>query len=908
MTFRSSLLAAVLGSVALTAGVPARALTPYRVADVNPTFQSAGSHPDHFARVGARALFVARTPGLGLWASDGTAGGTVRLARNQVSIDFLAATGDLLFFISCDAQRCRLFATDGTVAGTRAVASPLSSSAASVVAGPRRIYFVRETAALGHELWTSDGTPAGTRLVKDLVPGPSSSVPENLVWFRDRLWFFALNGLWTSDGKASGTRRIAEVGRAVQVGTAGSRLLFSTFAMGGTGVRLWSSDGTAAGTRVLPGVSPRTGTGQPFFASTGTDAYFVADRQSPTGFLSDLWASDGTPGKTRKLATFDGDGLSSFFLVAGSRVAFAAFDEAHGYELWTSDGRAAGTRSFDLCPGDCDGLRSLSETSAVSDGRRIWFAGTQGFAGDQLWVSDLTRAGTHIVEDFTPDTSANPRFFQAGGGKVFFLAGQFSDTQLWTSDGTSAGTRSLTPRSDDDSEPDIGPGTVVNGRLFFRFGDDAHGAEPWVTNGAPAGTALVADLEPSQDGGSFPFGLSAAAGRCFFFANSASSGRESELWSSDGSEAGTVRARRFAEFEFLSGTFVADLGTRAALIDYFQRIWISDGTANGTFRATGDDLRVQGSARALGGRLLFTAYDEANGGELWATDGTSSGTLRLSDFANPEPFPDGGDSERRPFRVLGDRIVFFAADPLGRLEPWVSDGTIGGTRRLAEVYPALVASFFELSSEIVQAGGKSFYVSGEGSEAGTEPALWVTDLTVAGTRKIGPLIDSNGAPASETGLYALGSRVILFYRGATFELGFETSDGTNLAPGAIGTGLRFDPRGSPVTPSVWNGRLVFRADDDRLYATDGTGVGTVRLVRADGQEIQRPSAFAVLGDRLAFADSDGIWESDGTPAGTVRRLASRTSAPFRDFVRVGDRIFFPWYDAATGTELWALRP
>ncbi len=911
MTFRRSIFATACSAavLSLAAGAPARALTPYRVADVDPTFRSAGSNPGGFVRVGSRVLFVAHTPGLGLWASDGTAAGTARLVRNQNSIDFVTATAELLFFYSCDPHRCRLQATDGTVAGTRAIAAPFFSQTQSAVAGPRRIFFARDTPANGRELWTSDGTAAGTRMVKDLAPGPTGSFPRYLVWFRDRLWFFALDGLWTTDGTAANTRRIATVGDPGRVGTAGTRLLFYATAAGGTAARFWSSDGTAAGTRLLSAVPIQE---TPLFdplTSTGTDAYFFAQLRDPAGsFYFELWASDGTPARTRKLATFDGGSIFSPSLVAaGARVGFIASDPDHGEELWASDGRPGGTRSLDVCPGRCDGISELG----ASDGQRLWFAGTSPSSGEELWRSDLTPAGTRLVKDLSPGPSGSrPQAFLVGGGKAFFSTRSFSFLEeLWVSDGTANGTRRLLQQPDEDLF--FGFGAILGARAFFSRNDGVHGVEPWVSNGTVAGTTLLADLDPNQDGGSFPTHLRAGAGRCFFFANADVRPREIELWSSDGTEAGTVLANRFDNERFNSSSQIgaADLGSRIALIDGrfsgFSEIWISDGTAGGTFRAHPDDVHPTGRYRAVGGRLFFEASDEQHGIELWTTDGTPAGALRLSDFENSDPFPDEF-SEQAPFRALGNRLSFLVADLFGRFEPWVSDGTIGGTRRLAEVYPAIVAPFFELSSEIVQVGSKYLFVSGEESEVGTEPALWVTDLTADGTRKVHALVDSRGDRATEMGLYPLGGRVILFYRGG-FDGGFWSSDGADFSPGAVGAGIAFGSTGSRA-PALWGNRLVYSGEDNHLYATDGTAAGTVRLLGANGQEIFVPSAFAVLAGRLAYVTFEGIWDTDGTPAGTVRRLKPRMNQDLGDFIRAGEHIFFPWYDATTGTELWALRP
>lgn len=899
MNFRRSILA-VLGVAFLwmAGSVPARALVPYRVADVDPTFRSLGSEPRRFLRVGSRALFVAITPGTGLWSSDGTAAGTVRLVRNQMSIEPLVGTGELAFYIACDAALCRLHATDGTVGGTRAIASSFVATpvaVAAVVAGPRRIFFVRQTLASGSELWTSDGTAAGTRQVKDLAPGPGSSSPSGLVWFRDRLWFFALDGLWTSDGKASGTRRIATVGSGLQAAPAGSRLLFFAAAAAGPQARLWASDGTAAGTRVLTGVAPvESATVRPF-GSTAAEAFFFVSRDTAEGAADprqELWASDGTPVRTRKLARFDLGDAGTQFLVASSRVGFLASDTEHGRELWTSDGKPAGTRSLDICPGDCWGVDRLG----VSDGVRIWFAADDGIRRGELWISDLTPAGTRMVKDIAPgDAPSNPERFLAEGGKAYFIASGLAEEALWTSDGTAAGTVRIV-RPAEDVFHSLGLGAIVGGRAFFRMDDSVHGTEPWVTDGTAAGSALIADLEPSQDGGSVPHLLSAGGARCFFFANAEFGERETELWSSNGTAAGTSILERF-EFGFRL-IDKADLGSRVALVEGrgAVEIWLSDGTADGTFLAHEDDVHPTGRIRAIGGRLFFEASDIDHGAELWTTDGTAAGTLRLTDFSNSEPFVDIFDFQRASFRVLGNRLVFFAADAFGRFEPWISDGTIGGTRHLGEVYPAIAAPLAELSSEIVQAGDRYFFVSGE--ETTADPGVWVTDLSAAGTKRIGDLRDPQGEWVEETGLFALGSRAILFYRGRFDKVGFVSSDGTTLAPGAD-LGLPFGHE-----PVLWGNRLVFPWIEG-LYATDGSAAGTVLLRGANGEPIR--GTHAILGGKLAYS-ADGIWETNGTPAGTKRLLAPREGLILTDFVRVGERIFFPWYDKATGVELWALRP
>src|SRR5687768_7813615 len=54
------------------------------------------------------------------------------------------------------------------------------------------LYFPARTAEHGVELWRSDGTVAGTRLVKDLLPGPNGSLPNQFTALGDAAYFVSV--------------------------------------------------------------------------------------------------------------------------------------------------------------------------------------------------------------------------------------------------------------------------------------------------------------------------------------------------------------------------------------------------------------------------------------------------------------------------------------------------------------------------------------------------------------------------------------------------------------------------------------------------------------------------------------------------------------------------------------------
>ena len=136
--------------------------------------------------------------------------------------------------------------------------------------------------------------------------------------------------------------------------------------------------------------------------------------------------------------------------------------------------------------------------------------------------------------------------------------------------------------------------TEVNGEVFFVADDGRTGSELWKTDGTEAGTVQVSDIFPGFEG-SQPSQLTALGNELFFVA--LDEDNEFDLWKSDGTESGTVL--------------------------------VFDANANGVYYPT--ELTASGS------RIFFTAYESASGYELWSTDGTNAGTALVRDI-NPAFF------------------------------------------------------------------------------------------------------------------------------------------------------------------------------------------------------------------------------------------------------------------------------
>jgi ELWxxDGT repeat protein len=453
----------------------------------------------------------------------------------------MTVVGNVTYFSAATAaEGGELWKTDGTAAGTVLVkdinAGALASNPWGFTAVGSTVFFSADDGVNGRELWKTDGTAQGTVLVKDIAIGtetswdfatdteveqPASSYPYGLVALNNRLFFGgsgSAGGLWTSDGTSAGTFLVKETSEVGLVSYAG-KIFFSD------GTSLWSSDGTAAGTTIVKSDAKANLYGQSEYSTA----------------------------------------------VVGGKLIFSGYDDVNGSELWVTDGTAAGTTLLkDLAPGSSTAWEYTQPDSSYPSGftvvgSTVFFVASNPQSGRELWKTDGTANGTVLVKDINPGTFQQSQWTENGevqvavpldsspwelkkfGTALLFVADDgVNGRELWKSDGTAAGTvlvKDLLPGKTTDGYPlssipsDL---TRYNGAMYFI----ASGDELWKTDGTAAGTTKVKDIDPNKGGdegsGSYA-SMAVFNGKLLFAGDDGVSG--SDLWVSDGTEAGTQRLR-----------------------------------------------------------------------------------------------------------------------------------------------------------------------------------------------------------------------------------------------------------------------------------------------------------------------------------------------------------------------------
>ncbi|MBL8114270.1 MAG: hypothetical protein JNK60_15420, partial [Acidobacteria bacterium] len=374
---------------------------------------------DGAVAVGGRLFFLAWQAGgfQKLFVTDGTAAGTVplfTLAASSVKPGLTALADRVVFRNVVQGVGVAPWVSDGTVAGTGMLRSMDMESFGEEpfeVAGGAAYFLVRG------DLWRTDGTTAGTSLVK------AGLHFSDVISSGSRLLLDVFHSsLWVSDGTPQGTLPLGSFPAFLRCPDAvelGGRLFFG-FDHTRYGTELWATDGTPSGTGIVVDLDRRTlGFGPSLLVAGSTRAYLS---------YGIFYTTDGTEGGTHPLT-------QGGVLLRGSNPSFAVQGDTGylcGDKLWRTDGTDAGTITLSPAGHSCEWV--------VHIGEQIHFLTRSPMNQSVLlWRSDGSPQGTALVRDLGKSFGAYGPVALDGG--IVFVGNRYPEgPELWISDGTSGGT------------------------------------------------------------------------------------------------------------------------------------------------------------------------------------------------------------------------------------------------------------------------------------------------------------------------------------------------------------------------------------------------------------------------------------------------------------------------------------
>jgi len=395
-------------------------------------------------------------------------------------------------------------------------------------------------------------------------------------------------------------------------------------------------------------------------------------------------------------------------------------------------------------------------------GDKLYFSSNDSESGNELWVSDATLTGTKMVKDIYAGKnkygnvySSAPDNLTVMNNKLYFSASDENGRELWVSDGTDAGTKMVKDiyavKNKSGYAYSSAPYnlTVMNNKLYF-IASDENGRELWVSDGTDAGTKMVKDIHAGKNSyglaySSHPNKFTVMNNKLYFSADN-ENGRE--LWVSDGTDAGTKMVKDIHAGKNIYGIAYSSSPDSLTVMNnklYFraenangQELWVSDGTDAGTkmvkdiYAGKNKYGNVYSSTpmnlTAINNKLYFRAKN-ASGHELWVSDGTDAGTKMVKDiYAGKDSYGNVNESSPNSLTVMNNKLYFRAKNASGH-ELWVSDGTDAGTKMVKDIYAGINTSN---PTNLTLMNNKLYFsardLNGE--------KVWVSDGTDTGTKMV----------------------------------------------------------------------------------------------------------------------------------------------------------------------------
>jgi ELWxxDGT repeat protein len=697
------------------------------------------SNPHGFVEFNGKVYFSAIDRlGKALWKSDGTNGGTQLVKRNMDMFSGIVLNHSMIFTGSDVKNVYGLWKLDGTMEEPVLITKLKNvTSYNSYIEYKYTSHAIQIDNSLylmiNNELWKIDGYSAGSYQIMDSCIGNITNIGKNI-------YFFSNHGssvnLIKFDCINETIQIIYPFKSYSQTNVVPPNNLISNqdtlyfFARNDTSLSLYKSDGTKEGTKSLWGSADFQ------FNEFNYELLFYHDTlyyttQNAKDKSYTVWQFKDHYADT--IQHFPNDSQQIPYKIAKLyngilllTVVRTYTDERNGMEIFRIRGTGISDTvnltayNYYFSPGKVEGTDSA-----------VYFV----FHG-HIWKTD----GTYVL-NLTSGLIENEYddFDFALGSKFWYFAHSEVNTEkeLWIGTGNAGENRLIKDINQDLSRGWINNFESAGNKVYFVTEDTVNGREPWVTDGTAGGTFMLKDIAPGSYN-SQPRQFFGYTGDMYFTARRNASifsgicyGVDTTcyLWKTNGTSDGTIPVKRLYNPYDTRPVLLNDrFYISAAAYDTFPPLaglWASDGTNEGTvlLKAVNEPYFGAFFPTALtkvGNSIFFISPNSLNGTELWKTDGSETGTVKIkADF----PSEYYGMTS-----IATSSLLFFKyGDTEGYTEPWVSDGTYEGTHMLADINPDHNTSY---PSYMGSLGNKVFLNATNGND---NWVLYISDGTTDGT-------------------------------------------------------------------------------------------------------------------------------------------------------------------------------
>lgn len=252
--------------------------------------------------------------------------------------------------------------------------------------------------------------------------------------------------------------------------------------------------------------------------------------------------------------------------------------------------------------------------SSVEMNGLLYFVAQDSYYNDELWVTDGTQQGTHVVKEINQFGGAGINGLHKVGNRLVFSATEDSgdvwatkNYDLYVSDGTAQGTFMLADLNEWNSDF-LTSSRVISFNNKFVFCSSTH---VMVTDGTISGTKQLSPITQYAQG----FGYCEMNGKVYFAINQNNS---IEIWTTDGSVPGTMMAK--------------NLTSSNAAIQYASDM------------------------KAYNGKLYIVGAPVGQGMDLYAYDGSPNGSVSKVEIVT------GMNSYPSQLSLYNNRLWFIASN------------------------------------------------------------------------------------------------------------------------------------------------------------------------------------------------------------------------------------------------------